>query len=124
MPWLRILIVRLPIVWMIQPAIYCYEDSALSTFQAAARMGLKRYYELPIMYWQTAQRLLRQEAERYPEWEPTLLRRGIRMPSWSVKAAELQLADLVICPSRQVQNLSPVRDPESGRGIWVSRTGD
>jgi hypothetical protein len=26
--------------------IYCYEDSALLTFQAASRMGMKRYYEL------------------------------------------------------------------------------
>jgi glycosyltransferase involved in cell wall biosynthesis len=84
-------------------AIYCYEDSALSTFQAAARMGLKRYYELPIMYWETAQRLLRQEAERYPEWEPTLVATRDSNAKLERKSAELQLADLVICPSRQVQ---------------------
>ena len=54
-------------------SVYCYEDSAVFTFRAAARMGVMRYYELPIVYWPTAQKLLRQEAERYPEWEPTLL---------------------------------------------------
>jgi len=57
---------------MCSSAIYCYENSALSTFRVAQRIGLRRYYELPIRYWETAQRLLRQEAERYPKWEPTL----------------------------------------------------
>ena|ERR1700693_2276244 len=42
-------------------AVYCYEDSALSTFRAAARNGATRFYELPILYWETAQILLREE---------------------------------------------------------------
>src|SRR5271165_1750394 len=33
-------------------AIYCYEDSALETFRAAGRLGVRRFYELPIMYWE------------------------------------------------------------------------
>src|SRR5271166_1036758 len=53
-------------------AIYCYEDSALETFRAAGRIVVRRFYELPILYWETVQKLLREEAERYPEWEPTL----------------------------------------------------
>src|ERR1700737_750982 len=32
-------------------AIYCYEDSALASFNAAQAIGAKRYYELPIVYW-------------------------------------------------------------------------
>ncbi|MEY2605988.1 MAG: hypothetical protein QOH31_3804 [Verrucomicrobiota bacterium] len=84
-------------------AVYCYEDSALLTFRAADRMGMKRYYELPILYWKTAQKLLRQEAERYPEWEPTLLATRDSRAKLERKSAELQLANLVICPSRQVQ---------------------
>jgi glycosyltransferase involved in cell wall biosynthesis len=84
-------------------AVYCYEDSALFTFGAADRMGLKRYYELPILYWETAQKLLTQEAERYPEWEPTLLATRDSRAKLERKSAELQLANLVICPSRQVQ---------------------
>ena len=91
--------------------IYCYEDSALSTFRAAARMGIRRYYELPIMYWQTVRRLLREEAERYPEWEPTLLATRDSNAKLERKSAELQLADLVICPSRQVQESLPSGTP-------------
>jgi glycosyltransferase involved in cell wall biosynthesis len=92
-------------------SIYCYEDSALFTFRAAARMGIRRYYELPIMYWQTVQRLLREEAERYPEWEPTLLATRDSNAKLERKSAELQLADLVICPSRQVQESLPSGTP-------------
>src|SRR5438105_3029939 len=80
-------------------AVYCYEDSALLTFRAADRMGMKRYYELPILYWRTAQELLQQEAERYPDWEPTLLGTRDSNRKLERKSAELQLADLVICPS-------------------------
>ena len=88
-------------------AIYCYEDSALSTFRAAQRIGLRRYYELPIVYWETVQRLLRQEAERYPKWEPTLQATRDSSAKLERKGNELRLADLVICPSRQVQESLP-----------------
>jgi glycosyltransferase involved in cell wall biosynthesis len=88
-------------------AIYCYEDSALATFHAAERIGLRRFYELPILYWQTAQRLLWQEAERYPKWEPTLQATRDPIEKLERKVNELGLADLVICPSRQVQASLP-----------------
>lgn len=88
-------------------AVYCYEDSALLSFRAARRMGIKRYYELPIMYWETAQKLLRGEAERYPEWEPTLLATRDSQAKLDRKSAELRLADLVICPSQMVQRSLP-----------------
>jgi glycosyltransferase involved in cell wall biosynthesis len=91
--------------------IYCYEDSAFATFRATTRMGVKRYYELPIMYWETVQKLLGQEAERYPEWEPTLLATRDSKAKLERKSAELQLADLVICPSRQVQQSLPPGTP-------------
>jgi len=84
-------------------SVYCYEDSALQTLQAASRLGIKRYYELPILYWPTARKLLLEEAERYPEWEPTLLGTRDSTAKLERKSEELQLADLVICPSRQVQ---------------------
>jgi glycosyltransferase involved in cell wall biosynthesis len=88
-------------------AVYCYEDSALLTFRAADRVGIKRYYELPILYWQTARKLLLEEAQRYPEWEPTLLGTRDSPAKLERKTAELQLADLVICPSRQVSESLP-----------------
>jgi glycosyltransferase involved in cell wall biosynthesis len=88
-------------------AIYCYEDSALATFGAAQRVGAKRYYELPILYWTTTQKLLREEAMRYPQWEPTLLATRDSPAKLERKSAELALADLVICPSCNVQKSLP-----------------
>jgi glycosyltransferase involved in cell wall biosynthesis len=83
--------------------VYCYEDSALRTLQAASRIGINRYYELPILYWSTVRKLLLEEAERYPEWEPTLLGTRDSTAKLERKSEELLLASLVICPSRQVQ---------------------
>jgi glycosyltransferase involved in cell wall biosynthesis len=88
-------------------AIYCYEDSALATFGAAQKAGAKRYYELPIMYWAATQKLLQEEAMRYPHWEPTLLATRDSPAKLERKSAELALADLVICPSRNVQKSLP-----------------
>ncbi len=88
-------------------AIYCYEDSALETFRAAGRIGVRRFYELPIMYWQTVQKLLHEEAERYPKWEPTLLATRDSPGKLERKEEELRLAELVICPSRQVKESLP-----------------
>jgi len=88
-------------------AIYCYEDSALATFGAAQKAGLRRYYELPIMYWTTTRKLLQEEAIRYPQWEPTLLATRDSSAKLERKSAELALADLVICPSRLVQKSLP-----------------
>jgi glycosyltransferase involved in cell wall biosynthesis len=88
-------------------AVYCYEDSALASFRAARDLGAKRYYELPIMYWTTTQKLLHEEARRYPQWEPTLLATRDSTAKLERKSAELALADLVICPSRNVQKSLP-----------------
>src|SRR3989442_8583233 len=52
--------------------IYAYEDCAEELFRAGRDLGLRRVYDLPIAFWETAQRLLREEAQRYPEWEATL----------------------------------------------------
>jgi hypothetical protein len=88
-------------------AIYCYEDSAFETFQAAVRLGIRRVYELPIVYWETAHRLLRTEAERYPNWEPTLQAIRDSAAKLERKGKELRLANLVICPSPRVQESLP-----------------
>jgi glycosyltransferase involved in cell wall biosynthesis len=87
--------------------VYCYEDSALTTFRAAKKLGAKRYYELPIMYWTATQKLLQEEAMRYPQWEPTLLATRDSSAKLERKSEELALANLVICPSRNVQKSLP-----------------
>ncbi|HEX4085100.1 MAG TPA: hypothetical protein VHY22_09330, partial [Chthoniobacteraceae bacterium] len=93
--------------WMAneRPAIdwvYAYEDGALATFRAARELGIRRAYELPIAYWETAQRLLREEAERLPEWEPTLGATRDSEAKLTRKTEEITMADKVICPSRFV----------------------
>jgi glycosyltransferase involved in cell wall biosynthesis len=88
-------------------AVYAYEDAALETFRAARDRGFKRVYDLPIAYWQLSQRLLCEEAERYPDWEPTLVGTRDSEEKLSRKSEELQLAQLVICPSSFVLESLP-----------------
>ncbi|MEY2555619.1 MAG: hypothetical protein QOF93_763, partial [Verrucomicrobiota bacterium] len=63
--------------------------------------------DLPIAYWQTSRRLLREEAERYPDWEPTLGATQDSDEKLSRKTQELELAELVVCPSRFVLDSLP-----------------
>ncbi len=88
-------------------SVYAYEDGALETFLAARNRGFKRVYDLPIAYWQTTQRLLREEAGRYPDWEPTLLGTRDSDEKLTRKTQELELAELVVCPSRFVLESLP-----------------
>ena len=88
-------------------SVYAYEDGALESFRAASEHDLKRIYDLPIAYWQTSQRLLREEAERYPEWEPTLGATRDSDEKLSRKSEELALAQLIICPSNFVLESLP-----------------
>jgi glycosyltransferase involved in cell wall biosynthesis len=87
--------------------VYAYEDCAEQLFRAGRDLGLRCVYDLPIAFWKTAQPLLREEAQRYPEWEPTLT--GVRdsEEKLSRKSLELELAELVICPSRFVMESLP-----------------
>ena len=79
--------------------VYAYEDCALDLFAAAHELGGRRVYDLPIAYYETAQRLLQKEAQRYPDWEPTLGGTRDSEEKLARKRAELELAELVICPS-------------------------
>jgi glycosyltransferase involved in cell wall biosynthesis len=88
-------------------SIYAYEDGALETFRAARERGFKRIYDLPIAYWKTSQHLLREEADRYPDWEPTLGGTRDSDEKLSRKTQELELAELVVCPSRFVLESLP-----------------
>lgn len=88
-------------------AVYCYEDFALATFEAAKLRGLKCIYDLPIAYWQMAQRLLSEQAQRWPAWEPTLLATRDSPEKLARKTREFELADLVACPSDFVRMSVP-----------------
>jgi glycosyltransferase involved in cell wall biosynthesis len=92
--------------------IHAYEDGAASSFQRAKELGIRRSYELPIAHWKTVRLLLSEEAERYPEWEPTL--ESTREPEEKLlrKEKELRLASSIICPSDFVRQSIPkeIRD--------------
>lgn len=88
-------------------SVYCYEDSAFDTFRVAKTNGITCIYDLPIAHWSTVQRLLQEEADRLPEWICTM--DGLK-DSWKKlarKNSELEMADLVICPSQFVRDSIP-----------------
>ena len=88
-------------------AIHCYEDGAEKTFHAAASAGIKRIYELPIAYWETARRILEEEAARLPAWEPTLFSTRDSREKLERKTREIHLADIVVCPGKFVHDSLP-----------------
>jgi hypothetical protein len=88
-------------------AVYCYEDMARETFRLAREHGWITFYDLPIAYWQTSQRLLWEEAQRWPEWEPTLVGTRDSREKLARKTTELELADVVLCPSQFVLDSLP-----------------
>ncbi len=80
-------------------AVYCYEDTAFHTFQAAKSLGKKRIYEHPVGYWGDVQSLLEQEKELKPEYLPVM--RGLKdsQKKRERKDQEIDLADMIITPS-------------------------
>jgi glycosyltransferase involved in cell wall biosynthesis len=88
-------------------AVYSYEDACLNSFRAAKHFGMKRFYDLPIAYWQTSRKLLQEEAERCPDWEPTLYATRDSQAKVERKTEELELAEVVICPSKFVLHSLP-----------------
>lgn len=88
--------------------VYAYEDGALATFKQAKALGLTCVYDLPIAYWKTARRLLKEESLRLPGWASTL-KGGIQDSSEKLerKTQELQLADIVVGPGSFVESSLP-----------------
>lgn len=88
-------------------AVYAYEDCAERLFEGARELGVRRVYDLPIAHWETAQALLREEAERWPDWAETLSGTRDSAEKLARKSKELDLAELVICPSAFVAESLP-----------------
>jgi glycosyltransferase involved in cell wall biosynthesis len=88
--------------------LHAYEDGCSSSFAHAKELGIQCSYELPIAHWATVRKLLAEEAERYPEWEPTL--ESTREPEEKLfrKEEELRLADRITCPSQFVLDSIPM----------------
>src|SRR6185436_503936 len=96
---------------------YAYEDAAEDTFAAARRRGLARIYEMPIAHWQTVQRLLHEEAERWPEWRRTIQGLDDSPAKLERKNREIELADTIIVPSRFVMDSLPAQVRASKRCV-------
>ena len=78
---------------------YGYEDGAQELFEAAQDCGWRKIYDLPIGYWKAGRRLFAEEAERQPEWAPTLQGTGDSPEKLERKDRELTLADAVVVAS-------------------------
>jgi len=87
--------------------LHCYEDGALECFKIAKRLGISRSYELPIAHWKTMRELLSAEAERRPEWAPTLVATNDSDEKLARKDEELSLAETIVLPSKFVLESLP-----------------
>jgi glycosyltransferase involved in cell wall biosynthesis len=89
--------------------IHAYEDGAAHSFVRAKELGIFCSYELPIAHWSMVRHLLAEEAERLPEWEPTL--ESTREPEEKLvrKEEELSLANCITCPSEFVLQSIPAK---------------
>ncbi|MCH6234037.1 glycosyltransferase family 4 protein [Cognataquiflexum rubidum] len=89
-------------------AVYAYEDVALESFIKAKNLGITCIYDLPIAYWETRSKIMKEEAERLPDWAGTLGGGVNDSPEkLARKTKELKLADIVIVPSQFVKESLP-----------------
>jgi glycosyltransferase involved in cell wall biosynthesis len=102
--------------------IYAYEDAAEASFVAGRELGWRRFYDLPIAYWETSHRLLAEEAERWPAWNDTLESTRNSPGKLARKTRELELADTVICPSEFVARSLP-SEARTKKRIVIARFG-
>lgn len=102
-------------------AVYAYEDGALKTFIAAKDTGRVCIYDLPITHWKTLRNLLDEEAQRLPEWVPTM--EGLRdsTDKHDRKDAEIELADHVIVASNFTRE--SLRSEISGPTVHITPYG-
>ena len=103
-------------------SVYAYEDGALASFEVAESLGIRRIYDLPILYWEAGRKILEAEAERLPEWEPTLGATRDGADKLERKTRELELAEIVVCPSRSVFESLPSQI-RSGKTCIISPFG-
>jgi glycosyltransferase involved in cell wall biosynthesis len=88
-------------------AVLTYEDGAEQTLAAAKTAGWTGVYHLPIAYGPYARKIFQDEAERLPEWAPTLQGDRDSPQKMARKERELELASAVICPSQFVLDSVP-----------------
>lgn len=83
--------------------IYAYEDEAATTFEEAKRLDLHCFYDLPIPYYKTSQRIQIEEIEQFPALRPAMP--ATREPAWKLerKKKEVELADHIFVASTMTE---------------------
>ncbi len=80
--------------------VHAYEDGALQSFQAAGRVGTRCVLDHPVAHWRRVRSILEEERDAAPEWASTLVGLRDSDEKRDRKDQELQLADLILVPSR------------------------
>jgi glycosyltransferase involved in cell wall biosynthesis len=83
-------------------AVHSYEDCSLLQFNEAARRGKACIYDMPIGYYLAWERTQAALAKHYAHWLPSGGLPSARYVRPAQKRAEMELADLVLAPSRFV----------------------
>jgi glycosyltransferase involved in cell wall biosynthesis len=84
-------------------AVFCYEDSALATFQRAQSLGIARIYDLPTLHYRELQRIFAHETGKHPELVPYF--QSLHEPAAKLdrKDQELMSADVIVVASTLVR---------------------
>ncbi|MDR3775323.1 MAG: glycosyltransferase family 4 protein [Terracidiphilus sp.] len=84
-------------------AVYAFEGGALHTFWQARQQGMTTIYDLPSGYWYWERDILREEAERNPEFASLLPKLSDSEEHMREKDEEIALSDFVIVASQHVR---------------------
>ena len=92
-------------------AVYAYEDSALFTFNVAKKNKIKCIYDLPACYWKLKKKIYDIEKKNNPHLP--FQDHNDPIDKLKNKDKELQMADLIIVPSKFVKDslkLAPIKN--------------
>jgi len=84
-------------------AVHSYEDCSLWQFQKAKQLGKACIYDMPIGYYPAWERIQRELERKFSDWLPAGGFPSSRFVRPDQKRLEMELADLVLVPSRFVE---------------------
>jgi glycosyltransferase involved in cell wall biosynthesis len=102
-------------------AVHSYEDCSLWQFEEAKRLGKSCIYDMPIGYYPWWQDKQAQLTKQFAEWLPA---GGLPANHWArpeQKLREMELADIVLAPSRFVEQT--IREYHPEKNIFLAPYG-
>ncbi|GAA1351573.1 glycosyltransferase [Falsarthrobacter nasiphocae] len=93
-------------------SVYGYQQFAVGAFEHAKDLGLRRVLELPHVHWQATVKWGDWVRSERPEWAPTLASYNLADAIKASEDREIELADTIVVPSRQVAESVPDTDRE------------